>query len=264
MYLSTRSNRHEYSDSFTLGQNTLGLETEYHFSEQDVYSPVLHTGYVVIRHCILMSRGTYCWNSTIEGLLGFDNITFTSTVDEIVPTDSLSALPDISTTTNSVPLPATKVSEQEFPNSLSPAIQEAIQNLGYPKWLHNWMQYKSERSFLIYTGGKDLGDNARSETQALRSILALYKSAKECSATHKNIRIIFIHSGALASLHKLKLAEKKKDDLKTVFFIYGTQQSSKADTPLVGMHEVFSIGEIMYQALQSTVLTLHFQAALSL
>jgi len=137
-------------------------------------------------------------------------------------------------------------STKSFPNattSSSIAVQRAIRVLGFPEWLHNWLQSSTKRPFCVCSEGGDGSKNKIGmsfETEALYAILRQYKSAQDVGVL-SDVRTLFIHVSCLKSLHKVKgLVQRRKRNLTTMFFLYGSHPES--DRSLWGMREIFPIG----------------------
>ena len=135
------------------------------------------------------------------------------------------------------PAVATLANERSPNNS---ALQRALRILNVPKSLFRFLTSSTRAYCLWYVDadGKN-GDAAGVETSALRTVLSTLK-AKDMGYK-ADVRIIFVHVGALKTLHKLPvLAERRSKQPEMRFYSYGTHESVAPER--WGIRELFPIG----------------------
>ena len=108
-------------------------------------------------------------------------------------------------------------------------------------------------------GFKKIYRNLREETKALISVLE--KNEAQNVGYRTDLRIIFVHVGALRTLTKLPaLVERREKRNEIRFYTYGFHHS--VDPRYWGMHEIYPIGELLRNYLllftnQAKVVHLH-------
>lgn len=130
------------------------------------------------------------------------------------------------------------LANEKFANNS--AVQRALRILNVPKYLYKFLAY-SPRTYCIWYSGADgqSGEAAGVETTALRTILTAFK-AKDMG-NKADVRVIFVHVGALKTLHKLvALAERRAKRQEIRFYSYGTHKSVAPER--WGIRELFPLG----------------------
>jgi hypothetical protein len=120
-----------------------------------------------------------------------------------------------------------------------PAYHRALYILRFPRWLYDHM---SRRRYCLWWTPADGTKECGIETELLRSILT------QCQASdvgHKaHVRIVFVHVGALKSLHKLPaLAERRNKRPEIDFYTYGTHESVPSSR--WGIRGIFRVGTFL-------------------
>lgn len=108
-----------------------------------------------------------------------------------------------------------------------PAYHRALRILDFPKEVHAYMS-EGDRPFLVWhmRGSADTDGNL--ETEALLAIM------KQCGAKrvahNKDVRVVFVHVGALQTLHDLTaLMERRSKRFEITFYTYGSHPSVPPD-----------------------------------
>lgn len=119
------------------------------------------------------------------------------------------------------------------------AVQRALRILNVPMSLYKFLAYQSRTYSIWYSGGDGCEDVVGVETTALRTVLSAFK-AKDMG--HKaDVRAIFVHVGALKTLHKLvALAERRSKRQEIRFYTYGTHESVAPER--WGIREIYPLG----------------------
>jgi hypothetical protein len=116
----------------------------------------------------------------------------------------------------------------------------AIRILKFPKVLADYMSRPNRPYCVWWSGGDGSPTECGLETTLLHSIL------ERCHARnvgHKtDVRVVFVHIGALKTLHKLPaLAERRSKRFEVQFFTYGTHESVMPEQ--WGIHEIYPLGK---------------------
>jgi len=119
----------------------------------------------------------------------------------------------------------------------------ALRILQFPKWLHDYMS-QPNRAYCVWW---ESGDGTKKD-QGLETTL-LFSIMEQCRAKnvgHKaDVRAVFVHVGALRSLHKLPaLVERRSKRPEVNFYTYGTHESVPSER--WGIHEIFPIGRLSF------------------
>ncbi|KAA1468561.1 hypothetical protein DENSPDRAFT_474387 [Dentipellis sp. KUC8613] len=126
----------------------------------------------------------------------------------------------------------------------NPGYMRALYTLQFPAWLHDYMS-RSSRTFFVWStlpGTKRDGQPVTEcvETKALREILTQC-GAREVEAD-KPARLVFVHVGALRTLHKLVGLVERCQKPSIQFFAYGTSETVPPER--WGVREIFPLGGI--------------------
>ncbi|KAJ7770779.1 hypothetical protein DFH07DRAFT_914458 [Mycena maculata] len=128
-------------------------------------------------------------------------------------------------------------------NMLKKKYQLALRVLKFPPQLHEWMS-KANRPYCVWpppTPEKRKGPRDR-ETGYLLTIL------KQCGATRvsfkTDFRVIFVHVGALKTIHKMPLlVERRSQTCSVRFYTYGTHET--VDPRQWGVREMYPFGGVV-------------------
>ncbi|KAF8898501.1 hypothetical protein BD779DRAFT_1666338 [Infundibulicybe gibba] len=125
----------------------------------------------------------------------------------------------------------------------NPTYQRALRVLQFPKDLHDWMAEPGRiRTFCIWNGDTGPSKTMTLETIYLCSIMQQCKATK-CD-TKTDTRVIFVHIGALATLHKLPgYFDRRINNVGTRFITYGTHHS--VPPPQWGIREIYVAGGVV-------------------
>jgi len=131
---------------------------------------------------------------------------------------------------------------REFTLKTLPTYHRAIHILRFPKWLHDYMSQPNRPYCVWWAPADGTSKEPGMETKLLLSIL------KQCRAKdvgHKaDVRAVFVHVGALQSLHKLPaLVERRSKRPEIQFYTYGTHESVSPDQ--WGIRGIFPLGGIV-------------------
>lgn len=147
-------------------------------------------------------------------------------------------------------LPATNQSEPmildtaRWERSLrrKPLYHHGLQILGFPAWLHNFMAEPDNNSFNVWWyGGDGSKEPAGIETRMLLEIINRWDRRKRVKFDAKEeIRAVFVHVGAVKTLHKLPKLIDRCSSLTTTFWTYGTHVSIEPEW--WGMREILPCG----------------------
>lgn len=120
-------------------------------------------------------------------------------------------------------------------------LHRALRDLRFPPTLFKYLTDGTNRPYVIWTGQPgNLQSNGDVETQNLQTILDVTGIKK---TTVNDSRFVFIHVGALDTVHKLAgYSERRGSKLWVYFYIYGT--SVKVDPCLWGVHEIWPCGKL--------------------
>lgn len=119
----------------------------------------------------------------------------------------------------------------------------ALRILKFPLWLHKFMsEEEHDRSFCIWWEAGDGNDSKRepgAETMMLSSIMA------QCRAKNygqkADARVVFVHVGALKTLHRLpRIVERRSKKPEVQFYTYGTHES--IPRAYWGVREIYPCG----------------------
>jgi hypothetical protein len=123
----------------------------------------------------------------------------------------------------------------------NPQYHHAIRVLGFPKRIATYMA-RPNRSYCVWWLGGDGRNEYGLETKLLHSVLQRCR-AKDVG--HKaDVRAVFVHVGALKTLHKLPaLAERRSKRFDVQFFSYGTHHSVIPER--WGIHEIYPLGMVL-------------------
>ncbi|KZT74733.1 hypothetical protein DAEQUDRAFT_4099 [Daedalea quercina L-15889] len=122
-------------------------------------------------------------------------------------------------------------------------VNRALRILNVSKSLFKFLSTTS-RPYCIWYSPADgqSGESAGMETAALRTVLAAFKA--EDMGYKTDVRIAFVHIGALKSLSKLPaLAERRNKQSDLRFYTYGTHESVPPER--WGVHEIYPLGGIV-------------------
>ncbi|KAJ7129997.1 hypothetical protein C8R43DRAFT_1208123 [Mycena crocata] len=119
--------------------------------------------------------------------------------------------------------------------------QLALRVLKFPPWLHEWMS-KSNRPYCIWPPPNDRKYAPDRETGFLVSIL------NECGAKRvgfkTEFRAIFVHVGAMKSIHKMPLLlERRSHTCSIRFYTYGTHETVHPED--WGIREIYPYGGVV-------------------
>lgn len=123
-----------------------------------------------------------------------------------------------------------------------PVYQHAIRMLQFPLWLHKFLsEEEHNRAFCVWW---DTGDvkkkKAAMETMFLYSIMEQCR-AKNPGSTSLDIRVVFVHVGALKTIHKFpSFVERCSKAHHIQFFTYGTHESIPPEE--WGVREIYPCG----------------------
>ncbi|TFY65795.1 hypothetical protein EVG20_g5292 [Dentipellis fragilis] len=126
----------------------------------------------------------------------------------------------------------------------NPGYMRALYTLQFPAWLHDYMS-RSSRTFFVWStlpGTRRDGQpvTERVETKALSQVLTQC-GAREVEAD-KPARLVFVHVGALRTLHKLVGLVERCQKPSIQFFTYGTNETIPPER--WGVREIFPLGGI--------------------
>jgi hypothetical protein len=122
-----------------------------------------------------------------------------------------------------------------------PNYQHAIRMLQFPQWLHKYMSEEEyNRAFAVWW---DTGDVKKKkpgmETMFLYSIMEQCR-AKNSSSSSSDIRVAFVHVGALKSIHKFPFFVDRCSKAHVLFYTYGTHESIPPED--WGVREIYPCG----------------------
>jgi hypothetical protein len=116
----------------------------------------------------------------------------------------------------------------------------AVRDLRFPTTLFSYLNDGTNRPYTVWTGQQGYSQpRSDVETQNLQTILDIAGIKKTAV---NDSRFVFIHVGALDTVHKLAgYSERRSSKLWVYFYTYGT--SVKVDPCLWGVHEIWPCGE---------------------
>jgi hypothetical protein len=122
----------------------------------------------------------------------------------------------------------------------NPLYHHAIRVLKFPKHLANYMSMPNRPYCVWWSGGDGTTAEPGVETALLHSIL---EQCRAKNVGHKaDVRAVFVHIGALKTLHELPaLAERRSKHFEVQFFTYGTHESVIPEH--WGVHEMYPLGK---------------------
>ena len=117
--------------------------------------------------------------------------------------------------------------------------RRAMSGLKFPRKLYDYMS-QPNRSYCVWSlGGDGSTDRPGLETQWLLSILELCRAKN--LGLKSDARVVFVHVGAMKTLHSLPLlVEKRSRRPEIQFHTYGTHQTVPPER--WGVHEIFPLG----------------------
>ena len=120
----------------------------------------------------------------------------------------------------------------------------ALRLLQFPKELHDFMVREQARTFCVWWDGGDntnIKSYAGIETNYLMSVMEQCRAGHVPTKTTTVARVVFIHVGALKTVHKLPgLSERRGKHPSVRFYTYGTHDSV---TPQFwGIREIWPCG----------------------
>ncbi|KAH9937573.1 uncharacterized protein B0H18DRAFT_1113390 [Fomitopsis serialis] len=127
--------------------------------------------------------------------------------------------------------------------SKNPAVHRALRILNVPHRLFKFLS-ASSRTYCIWYSPADgqVGELAGMETAALRTLLAAFKAND--MGYKKDVRIVFVHVGALKTIYKLQaLAERRNKRCELRFYTYGTHESVPPER--WGIREIYPLGGVV-------------------
>lgn len=134
---------------------------------------------------------------------------------------------------------------QSVPEPLEPPVfmqpsSYAVQVLQFPDFLRTYMSQPNRAYCVWWSPGDGTTTAPGLETNMLHSIM---KSCKAKNVGHKaDVRVVFVHVGALESLHKLPaLAERRSKRPEIHFYTYGTH--AKIPRERWGVHAIYPVGK---------------------
>lgn len=152
---------------------------------------------------------------------------------------------ELNQTTNDEELRKCKLPKRNPPLTLTPKVERAIRVLGFPDW---FLSFIPKREYCIWAypvepmptnAGKDFSAATRRDTI---SLLFLLKYLDAFNVGYKaDVRVIFVHIGALRTLNKLMaLADRRLKRPEIQFITYGSHESVK---PIYwGFDQIFPVG----------------------
>jgi hypothetical protein len=116
----------------------------------------------------------------------------------------------------------------------------ALRVLGFPKALHEFMA-QDKRPFCVWWDG---GDNAHSTNPGIETmyLLSVMEQCRAGNVGHKAVaRVVFIHVGALRTVHKIpQFVDRRGDHSLVQFYTYGTHESVAPS--IWGIREIWPCG----------------------
>ncbi|TFY59615.1 hypothetical protein EVJ58_g5677 [Rhodofomes roseus] len=124
-----------------------------------------------------------------------------------------------------------------------PAVHRALRILNVPHSLYKFLSSYSRKYCIWYSPADGtVGEPPGMETAALRAVLTALKAMD--MGYKSDVRIIFVHVGALKTFHKLPaLAERRSKRSEIRFYTYGTHESVPPDR--WGIREIYPLGGIV-------------------
>jgi hypothetical protein len=123
-----------------------------------------------------------------------------------------------------------------------PFYQHAIRMLQFPSWLHEYLSAAEHtRAFCVWWETGDVRKKkAAMETKFLYSIMEQCR-AKHSSSSSSDIRVVFVHVGALKNIHKFpSFVERCSKGNLIQFYTYGTHESIPPEE--WGVREIYPCG----------------------
>jgi hypothetical protein len=123
-----------------------------------------------------------------------------------------------------------------------PVYQHAIRMLQFPSWLHEYMSAgEHSRAFCVWWETGDVKKKkAAMETMFLYSIMEQCR-AKHSSSSSSDIRVVFVHVGALKNIHKFpSFVEKCSKANHIQFYTFGTHECIPPEE--WGVREIYPCG----------------------
>jgi hypothetical protein len=135
---------------------------------------------------------------------------------------------------------------------LTPAIRRAVEILKVPQVLHEVLS-SGRRPYCIWYSGDGTSGRPGLETASLRLVLGHYGAR---DAGYKaDVRLVFVHVGALATLHQLEaLADRRKKQPEVQFYLYGTHDIVPRER--WGIRPVYPLGKSLKLALSLVLILL--------
>lgn len=126
-----------------------------------------------------------------------------------------------------------------------PVYQRAIRMLRFPSWLHEYMSAaEHSRSFCVWWETGDV-----KKKKAAMETMFLYSIMEQCRARHPSssspdVRVVFVHVGALKTIHKFPFFVERCSKLPQVqFYTYGTHESIPPEE--WGVREIYPCGGVV-------------------
>lgn len=141
---------------------------------------------------------------------------------------------------NSLDLPALEPDRRHRTLRNNSLYHHAIRILKFPKYLAEYMSMPNRPYCVWWSGGDGTTAEAGVETTMLHSILELCRAK---NVGHKaDVRAVFVHVGALKTLHRLPaLAERRSKRFEVQFFTYGSHESVIPEQ--WGIREIYPLGK---------------------
>ena len=131
---------------------------------------------------------------------------------------------------------------------------QALHILGFPKRIYDFMsQNQSPRRYCIWNAPADTTQSGTNgyETSLLKEILSTCVKAEEVGIKAE-VRVIFVHVGALATLHGHPMIARRSKRPELRFLTYGTHPSVPRER--WGVREIYLVGEFRLSELDILVL----------
>lgn len=124
-----------------------------------------------------------------------------------------------------------------------PSYARALRILQFPKWLHDFVP---KRAFCVWFAPvdgtqKSYGTEIKAGTETRALLTILNRNKAENAGYRKDVRIVFVHVGALKTLHKLTaFAERRVKRPELQFITYGSHPTVPINR--WGIREIYLVG----------------------
>lgn len=124
-------------------------------------------------------------------------------------------------------LPGPAIEDKRWSHFLrtKPSYHRGLRVLGFPKELYEFISNREGLTYIVWAEVQPVSKRISMEAKLLEDVLKPLKTRKVPGGS--NSRIVFVHVGALKTLHRLPaLALKRAQQHQTAFYTFGTQEGT--------------------------------------